>query len=158
LADSFFCTMCGAAVQSDWNECRVCGADIYRSAQQNTAPEQPVYQQPVVPPPAREYQQQIPPQNYQQQAPPPVYPPPYVPPVQVVYQHKSKILAGLLGIFLGSLGIHNFYLGYNNKAVVQLILGICSCGSISGLWGLIEGIMILAGSINVDGNGQPLID
>ena len=25
---------------------------------------------------------------------------------------KSKIAAGLLGIFLGSLGVHNFYLGF----------------------------------------------
>jgi len=154
--------MCGAAVQSDWSECRVCGADINRPTQQDAPPEQqPIYQQPVAPPPpAQVYQQQVPPQNYQQQVPPPVYPPQYgqVPPGAVPYQHKSKILAGLLGIFLGWLGIHNFYLGYTNKGVIQLILGICSCGSISGPWGLIEGIMILAGSINVDGNGQPLID
>lgn len=25
---------------------------------------------------------------------------------------KSKMAAGLLGIFLGSFGVHNFYLGY----------------------------------------------
>lgn len=34
---------------------------------------------------------------------------------------KSKIAAGLLGIFLGSYGVHNFYLGYTKKAVVQLL-------------------------------------
>lgn len=34
---------------------------------------------------------------------------------------KSKIVAGLLGIFLGSYGVHNFYLGYTKKAVVQLV-------------------------------------
>ncbi|MCQ2544193.1 MAG: TM2 domain-containing protein [Lachnospiraceae bacterium] len=33
---------------------------------------------------------------------------------------KSKIGAGLLGIFLGSLGVHNFYLGYIGKAIGQL--------------------------------------
>ena len=33
---------------------------------------------------------------------------------------KSKIAAGLLGIFLGSLGVHNFYLGYTGKAIAQL--------------------------------------
>lgn len=32
---------------------------------------------------------------------------------------KSKMTAGLLGIFLGGLGIHNFYLGYT---VVRLLL------------------------------------
>ena len=37
-----------------------------------------------------------------------------------VSQTKSKIAAGILGIFLGSLGIHNFYLGYNNKGIALL--------------------------------------
>ncbi len=35
---------------------------------------------------------------------------------------KSKIVAGLLAIFLGSYGVHNFYLGYIKKAVIQLAL------------------------------------
>ena len=34
---------------------------------------------------------------------------------------KSKLAAGLLGILLGSLGIHNFYLGYTGKGVAQLL-------------------------------------
>ncbi|MCR4649472.1 MAG: TM2 domain-containing protein [Lachnospiraceae bacterium] len=37
-------------------------------------------------------------------------------------ERKSKVVAGLLGIFLGSLGIHNFYLGYKNKAIWQVAL------------------------------------
>lgn len=72
---------------------------------------------------------------------------------------KSKIAAGLLGIFLGSIGVHNFYLGYTGKAVAQLLISILSCfalAPISGLWGLIEGILILCGSIKVDGQGKPL--
>lgn len=68
---------------------------------------------------------------------------------------KSKLVAGLLGIFLGGLGIHNFYLGYTGKAVAQLLL---SCTGISGIWGLIEGILILVGNINKDGKGNPLKD
>lgn len=35
---------------------------------------------------------------------------------------KSKLAAGLLGIFLGGLGVHNFYLGNTGKAVAQLLL------------------------------------
>ena len=35
---------------------------------------------------------------------------------------KSKIAAGLLGIFLGIYGAHNFYLGYTKKAILQLAL------------------------------------
>ncbi len=74
---------------------------------------------------------------------------------------KSKMAAGLLGIFLGSLGIHNFYLGYTGKAVAQLLITILSCGFlaiVSEIWGLIEGIQILTGSISVDANGVPLKD
>ena len=35
---------------------------------------------------------------------------------------KSRIAAGLFGIFLGALGIHNFYLGYKSKAIAQLLI------------------------------------
>ena len=76
-------------------------------------------------------------------------------------QAKSKIAAGLLGIFLGALGVHNFYLGYTGKAVAQLLISILSCGTLSwasAIWGLVEGILILTGSINTDGNGNPLKD
>lgn len=74
---------------------------------------------------------------------------------------KSKIAAGLLGIFLGSFGVHNFYLGYTSKAVAQLLITVLSCGIlsfVSGIWALVEGIMILTGSINVDAEGNPLSD
>ncbi len=74
---------------------------------------------------------------------------------------KSQIAAGILGILLGGLGIHNFYLGYTGKAVAQLLISILSIGFlsfVSAIWGLVEGIMILTGSIAVDGKGVPLKD
>ena len=82
-------------------------------------------------------------------------------------QPKSKVAAGLLGIFLGGLGIHNFYLGYNSKALTQLLLtviGIPLCCLFVGffmitaasIWGFIEGIFILTGYIDVDGYGNRL--
>ena len=79
-------------------------------------------------------------------------------------QNKSKIAAGLLGIFLGYLGIHNFYLGYTSKAVAQLLLtllGWILCGlgpAIASIWGLIEGILILTGSIDKDADGNSLVN
>ncbi len=76
-------------------------------------------------------------------------------------QAKSKIAAGLLGIFLGSFGVHNFYLGYTGKAIAQLLITLLTCGFgafVSSIWGLVEGILILTGSINVDGKGIPLKD
>ena len=73
--------------------------------------------------------------------------------------YKSKITAGLFGIFLGSFGVHNFYLGYNGKAVAQLLLTVLTCGMlsfVSSIWGLIEGILILTGTIKEDAEGKPL--
>lgn len=74
---------------------------------------------------------------------------------------KSKMAAGLLGIFLGCFGVHNFYLGYTGKAVGQLLISVLSCfilSPVSAIWGLIEGIMILSGSINTDAEGNELVD
>ena len=70
---------------------------------------------------------------------------------------KSRIVAGLLAIFLGGWGIHNFYLGYTNKGIMQLVITILSCG-IGAIWGFIEGILIFMGNINTDANGIPLKD
>ena len=72
---------------------------------------------------------------------------------------KSKLIAGLLGIFLGCFGVHNFYLGYTGKAVAQVLISVLSCFALSfvtAVWGLIEGIMILVGNINTDAKGNPL--
>lgn len=71
-------------------------------------------------------------------------------------EQKSKMTAGLLGIFLGGLGVHNFYLGYTGKAIAQICLSLCF--GAGAIWGLIEGIMILTGSINKDAKGIPLKD
>lgn len=71
-------------------------------------------------------------------------------------QPKQKIVAGLLGIFLGSLGIHQFYLGDTKKGVIRIVVSVVTCG-IGGIWGFIEGIMILTGNINTDAQGNPLV-
>ena len=67
---------------------------------------------------------------------------------------KSKLAAGLLGVFLGGFGVHNFYLGYTGRGVAQILLNFC-CG-IGSIWGFIEGILILVGNINTDASGAPL--
>ena len=76
--------------------------------------------------------------------------------LQYAGPQKSKITAGLLGIILGGLGFHSFYLGHVGKGLLQIIVTVCTCG-FGALWGFIEGILILAGSINTDANGVPLI-
>ncbi len=78
-------------------------------------------------------------------------------------EQKSKVVAGILGILLGSLGIHNFYLGKNKIALIQLLVSVVSFGFLApfmGIWGLVEGILILVGQENyrTDGKGIPLKD
>lgn len=96
--------------------------------------------------------------------PPPGFAPPPAPPVGypaefVLYVDplaKSRMTAGLLGIFLGALGVHRFYLGYTSIGVLQILVTIATCG-IGGFWGIIEGILILSGSgIKTDADGRPL--
>jgi TM2 domain-containing membrane protein YozV len=69
---------------------------------------------------------------------------------------KSKLVAGLLGILLGSLGVHRFYLGYIGIGIAQIVVTFVTCG-IGAIWGLIEGVLILVGSgITTDSEGRPL--
>ena len=77
------------------------------------------------------------------------------PQTQAPENAKSKLVAGLLGLFLGGIGIHNFYLGYIGKGIAQILL---SCTGISAIWALIESIMIFAGKIDKDAKGNPLVD
>ena len=75
---------------------------------------------------------------------------------------KSKLAAVILAFLLGTLGIHNFYLGYTNKGIAQLLLTLlggwlCGAGAIAaGIWALVEAIQLLTGSILQDANGVPL--
>lgn len=39
---------------------------------------------------------------------------------------KSPIAAGLLALFLGSLGVHKFYLGYTKEGIILLVSTILS--------------------------------
>lgn len=161
------CPNCGAEIASNAHFCQFCGATVSPQTP-------PSYTDPQTPPQASYTETQQPP--YTGEQPPyanqqPTYTnqqPPYTPngvwqgaPIPPGYQQKSKIAAGILGILLGALGIHNFYLGYTNKALIQLLVTVLTCG-IGGfamwIWGLVEGIQILTGTINVDAHGVPLGD
>ena len=70
---------------------------------------------------------------------------------------NKKVLAGILAIILGSLGVHKFILGYNKEGgillgitLVGIVLSCIGIGIIvvwlTGLVGLIEGIIYLTKS------------
>ena len=55
---------------------------------------------------------------------------------------KDKLVAGLLAIVLGGLGIHYFYLGKTTAGVLTIVISLVSCG----IWPvvmLIQGILML---------------
>ena len=58
---------------------------------------------------------------------------------------EKKIVAGILGILLGGLGIHKFYLGYTKEGIIQIVITVCTCG-FGSILGLIEGIIYLTKS------------
>ncbi len=60
-------------------------------------------------------------------------------------QENKKLLAGILAIVIGSLGIHKFVLGYTQEGIIQIVISIFTCG-IGGIIGLIEGIIYLTKS------------
>jgi TM2 domain-containing membrane protein YozV len=62
---------------------------------------------------------------------------------------NKRILAGVLAIFFGALGIHKFVLGYYKEGVIMLVVSLLSFGFLAGLMaliGLIEGILYLTKS------------
>lgn len=155
------CPQCGAPIAYGALECKYCGesikpavieqANIQQSnyqqhGYQSQANQPPIYQQ-------QAYNQQFRPPHqqpvYPAQIPPsPVLPPP-VPPVKKTlsagvnpaWPIKSKVVAGVLAIFLGSFGIHKFYLGKTGMGILYLLF----CWTyIPGIIGFIEGIIYLA--------------
>ena len=61
-------------------------------------------------------------------------------------QENKKILAGILAIVLGIFGIHKFILGYTQEEIILIVISIISCGTVSSIIGLIEGIIYLTKS------------
>ncbi len=58
---------------------------------------------------------------------------------------SKRIVAGVLGLLLGSLGVHKFFLGYTKEGIIQLVVSIVTCG-IGGIIAFIEGIIYLVKS------------
>jgi TM2 domain-containing membrane protein YozV len=70
-------------------------------------------------------------------------------PQQLQEASSKKLAAGLCGIFLGSLGIHKFVLGYNKTGIIMLLVTLLTCGigaAIMHVIGIVEGIIYLTKS------------
>ncbi|MEE4001730.1 TM2 domain-containing protein [Tenacibaculum sp. FZY0031] len=60
-------------------------------------------------------------------------------------QESKRVLAGILAILIGSIGIHKFVLGYTKEGIIQIIASIITCG-FAGIIPFIEGIIYLTKS------------
>ena len=165
-----FCSNCGTSIVAQ-------GASPYAAADaaaaEATPYQQQYYQQPAQPeqtPFERGYQQGYawasgedaanqqsaqssadPNQQYQQNG----YGQPYAQPAAPTYAApqaatKNHIAAGLLALFLGSLGIHKFYLGYSREGVIMLLVTLLGslltfglAAAAMAIVALIEGIIYL---------------
>ena len=53
---------------------------------------------------------------------------------------KDRVAYVLLAVLLG-FGVHNFYAGYNNRALIQLLVSLLTCGIgwfPMWIWGIVE--------------------
>jgi hypothetical protein len=66
---------------------------------------------------------------------------------------KSRTAGGVLQLLIP--GVGRMYLGYPAFGVLQLILAPCGVG---WLWSIIDGVIILAGGVRMDGYGRQLND
>ena len=122
---------------------------------QGATPQQPL-QQPQQPPPPAGYPF------------PPPYQGAYVDPAAPFGRHpitgepfsdKSKIVAGLLQLLglIGIVGIGRIYIGDTKLGVIQLIVGVVTCGIGAWIWGIIDAILMFTDNVR-DPQGRPLRD
>lgn len=163
-----YCAHCGKEIKDDAAFCPECGAAVYKKEGEAApaAPEDGNFNAAfdAGPAPQPDYAQGNPNPNpdpgagyvYTPPMPDPNYAQGSPNPQPQKKSSRSKIAAGLLGIFLGGWGIHNFYLGKTSMGVIQIVVTLVTCG-IGSLWGFVEGIMCLCGQVT-DVDGLPLSD
>jgi TM2 domain-containing membrane protein YozV len=127
-----FCPKCGAQNYESAVTCASCQAVLPVIASQ-THQAQADYQQPYQP-------------SYEPIQPPaPMYGQPMVQDWRTAGADK-KVVAGVLGLLIGSLGIHKFVLGYQTEGIIMLLVSVLSCGTLAPIMsiiGIVEGIMYL---------------
>ena len=119
------CPQCGAPIDPGASECKFCGEKI--ATQQAAQQFQQAQPQQAAPQPQVIIQQAAPQQVYMTG-------------INPSWPVKSKVVAGVLAILLGGIGVHKFYMGKIGSGILYL----CFCWTgIPSILGLIEGIIYL---------------
>ena len=136
MAEISKCPQCGASVDPGLTSCKYCGEAFPQQPMVQPQYVQQQYAQPQYVQPPQQVPYGYPPQTvFIQQQP--------TNPINQSWPIKSKIAAGLLGIFLGGIGIHKFYMGKVGMGIVYILF----CWTfIPALVGFIEGIVYLSSS------------
>ncbi len=74
---------------------------------------------------------------------------------EMMISNKDKTTAGILGILLGGFGIHRIYMGYVGIGLLQIVVTFITLG-LGGIWGFIEGVLILVQDDWTDSDGRLL--
>jgi TM2 domain-containing membrane protein YozV len=79
---------------------------------------------------------------------------------------RWRLVAGVLGVLLGALGLHRLYLGYWRRGLTMLAITVVGgfftlglAAVVMGLWGVAEGLLYLSarrGRFSRDARGRPL--
>lgn len=80
-----------------------------------------------------------------------------LPRVYIVQSGKSRVAYVLLGVFLGGLGVHNFYAGYVGRAVSQLLITLLLGWLVVPAIGVFIWVIIEVCTISHDSQGVPFI-
>jgi TM2 domain-containing membrane protein YozV len=105
-----------------------------------------------------------PPQMVAPVLPPAVLPPPGQPFIPSYYSvsPRNRVVAGVLALFFGPLGVHRFYLGYTGVGALQLAMSTVlfpfTCGMslvFVAIWTFIEAILCFMGGMR-DAEGRML--
>ncbi|MCR4671883.1 MAG: TM2 domain-containing protein [Lachnospiraceae bacterium] len=147
-----YCSHCGTQLAENVKFCPNCGSPVIKLTLEN----EPKYSDPFASKPndnsfepedngAKEasFESEIKEPTFQR--PQEQYTQPVVP-----VRNKSKVVAGILGILLGGIGIHKFYLGYKKAGLIMLLvtiicafIGLGFIARIVSIVGLAEGIIYL---------------
>lgn len=153
-----FCQSCGKMIADGSRNCPYCGnlQPTNHSYGWNQPQQQPYQQQPYRQSYQQPYQQPYPPQQ-QYRPPQQQYPQPAYQPIPQGVSDKSKAAVALFAFFLGTFGIHRFYVGKVGSGLAMLLMtvfGIFTAFIIVGffliaassIWALVDFIMALCGA------------
>ena len=74
----------------------------------------------------------------------------------IVAGNKSRVAYIVLGLFLGGLGIHNFYAGYHGKGIAQLLITLLIGWLVIPAIAVFIWVVIELCTVNVDADGNML--